>query len=371
MYQILMIGIFLTLLVFGFLSYSKFQERQSVRMLMEEKEPMFAKGVSSIQREREREKDNYKGKLMESCPCSEGYECSAEEGNICKIKEGGTCSLDSDCSSNSFCFNALCTLKPKSNNLSVRSTPMFLKRNRFVVPKNWWEMNDIVDICKVNKDEEAYYLLTENGIVIKSDVNPRINGHIEKAQITRMDRILSFDKKYYGITNGYLYQLEDDMERVWSWGKINKFYTMDMSQLSIYDADVVEDMIYLYTNQGIYTYTKSSNEWTGPDAETKRICYGRNQNVYVREDTEGNLAFHQNGKTHPLSGDIIDFAVDKDNDDTIYLLYRNNVCYANIYDKKDGGADDVTVKLIGSVKRIIAFPKMVWGISTFQEHIFS
>lgn len=371
MYEIILIGVILIAVILGIAMYTQgsMPFREVERNIAKEE---VSKGILDFKTVPNINGEKYKmgkGGLLERCPCADGYECSVEDGNICKVKEGGSCSSSSDCSSNSFCFNTICTVKPDilgdDNSLYLRSTPMVLHNNRFSVPRNWWDLTDVIDICPSPKEPNLYYVLTEQGRIFRLDANPKINGKIEIAQVTKIDRMIFFDKHFYGIAKGYMYQLENEVDRVWSWGKINKLYNENISFWEIIDITTVEDLLILTTNKGIYSYEKNKNEWTGP-SDFHRIVYGRNRNFYIVQHTDGKIFYHQNEKVHELDGDIIDFAVAKDNDHTIYILYGNNICYANVYDRKDG-ADDISIRLLGNVKRIMSHNNSLWGFSTAQR----
>lgn len=387
MYAIIVFGIIAIVVVVALFAYQNKQNAARELQFAERQYAEKTKGIdtlpsSAYQRIRDKEQDDLKnkrgvGELLDPCPCAEGFECSVGDGNICKVKEGGTCRVTSDCSSSSFCFNALCTVKPdvEGDRLILRNTPMLLQSNRFTVPRNWWKFTDIVDICQCPKEANMYYLLNDQGRIFKVDINPKVNGTIEISQVTKMESIFFYDKHYYGISKGFLYQLENENDRVWNWGKVNKLYGECFSPDNflgeeVFEASTVDDLLILSTDKGTFQYEKSKNEWSIFEEDIKRIVYGRTRNYYIKETKDRKIIYHQNGKEHELDDTILDYAVSRDNDHIIYLLYPNNTAYINIYDRKEGGADDVSIRILGKVNRIFTFKDHLWALSINERFDF-
>ena len=398
MYALLIVGL-LAVVGFLFVLYSQntgvaVKDREYVKGVDVNDLPALKEAMNPKDKEPKEKERKILGGLMNNCPCADGYECSVTEGNICKIKEGATCRFDSECSESAFCFNSACTVKPAlpEDRLVIRNTPMLLNHNRFTIPPAWWKITDLVDACQSLKDLNAFYVLTDQGRIFKVDTNPKVTGVLEISQVTKMESIFTYDKHYYGLAGGFLYQLENENERVWNWGKVNKFYKQNIAAYEIYSASTVDDLILLFTDQGLIKYDREIDEWSpsnpnssekekegeeGEDEEDKgeeekirKIVFGRNRNIFIQEDHKGKIVFHQNGVNHELDEGIIDFAVNKENDHIIYVLYPNKTCFVNIYDRKDNGADDVSMKILGKAEKIMAFKGSFWGLSSTEKYDF-
>lgn len=380
--------------IFGFIIIGYFiymskqpkKEKKHSDTIVSEKE-----GVREISQYGKGEIPNYgKGRLLESCPCSSGFECSADDGNICKVKDDNSCNVknNNDCVASSFCFDGICTPKPMlqdTYHLDVRNTPMLLENNRFVVPKTWWGLNDVTSICpliKQNTKDKQYYVITNGGRIYRTDLSTNAANRVEIPRTTKINHLFSYENEYYAIGDHFLYKLVDENKSVWNFSKINRFFNKDIIGIEMLDATVVEDRLVLTTTDGILSYQKGYKElnddtdkgqWTKTDYI--KIKYGADLNRFIVQDGNDRIEYHEvdglsKDKVRRLEGDIIDFELSKSDPHVIYVLNRNNVCYEYRYDS-NGGIEDSSVKLMGSIKRIMSEGSSIWGISTARTYDFS
>lgn len=330
-----------------------------------------------------------RGRLLEPCPCSSGYECSADDGNVCKIKDDNTCKVNNDCVASSFCFDNICTPKPMLQNtyeLKVRNTPMLLKNGRFMVPKTWWGLNDVTSICPLLKQhggEKQYYVITEGGRIFRTDLSSNASNRVEMPRASRISHLFVYGNDYYAIGDNSLYKLVNENAAVWNFSKIHRVFNRDIIGVEMIDGSVVEDRLILTTTEGILSYQKSykednddemeSGNWTKTDFV--KIKYGADMNRFIVQDKNDNIFYHEvdsmsKDKVRKLEGDIIDFDLSKSDPHVIYVLHRNNVCYEYHYDS-NSGTEDSSVRLIGNIRKIISEGASIWGLSTAKTYDFS
>lgn len=302
--------------------------------------------------------------LDEACsstnPCAEGYYCS---NGTCKIKNGRSCAYTSECSNTSFCFHGVCSTRPTVvQNLVLSNTPMVLEGTRFQVPSSWWNLRDMIDICPSPTDLDAFYILNTQGYIYRALQN-NMQGHVEIPQMTVMRRIFTVGRLIFGTYEGGLYQLEDEKDRTWSWARINKLYGKDLTGHYISHLSSVDQVLSLITPNGILTHdSRRPNQWE-EKPDILDITYGRTRDIYIARYRDQSLIFHQGEKEHVLPPETVDWAVNRQDDQVVYLVTDQGDCFSQSYRTKDG-ADQSSLRLIGGVRRIVFYQKL-WAISAY------